>query len=297
MSTHDSKSGAHAAERDDLSGVETTGHEWDGIKELNNPLPRWWLWTFYGCIVWAIGYTVVFPAWPMISSATSGVLGYSSRAEFAQTMDTVNQANAPILARIAETDVADILADSELTRFATAGGASAYKVNCSQCHGTGAQGSAGYPNLNDDSWIWGGTIDAIYTTISHGVRSPTDMDTRYNYMPNFGTDELLDRDSIRQVAAYVASLSGMEGGVATPEGATIYMDNCSSCHGESGEGMADVGGPSLADQLWLYEGSLEAITAQINHPKHGVMQAWSEKLDDVTIKQLAVYVHGLGGGQ
>ncbi|WEK06667.1 MAG: cytochrome-c oxidase, cbb3-type subunit III [Candidatus Devosia phytovorans] len=297
MSTQDNTGIAHVRDRDDLSGVETTGHEWDGIKELNNPLPRWWLWTFYACIVWALGYTVLYPAWPLVSQATGGVLGYSSRADFAQTMASVTESNAPILRAIAETPMADILADADLTRFATAGGASAFKVNCSQCHGTGAQGSAGYPNLNDDSWIWGGSIDDIYATIAHGVRSPTDPDTRYNFMPNFGTDELLDRDSIRLLAAYVASLSGMEGGVTSPEAETLFADNCASCHGERGIGMAEVGGPSLADQLWLYEGSLAAITEQINQPRHGVMQAWSEKLDDVTIKQLAVYVHGLGGGQ
>lgn len=282
---------------DDLSGVETTGHEWDGIKELNNPLPRWWLWTFYGCIIWALVYTIFYPAWPMLGSATTGLLGYSSRADLAKTMSEVQVGNQAVVSKIAELPVADILTDPELTRFAAAAGESAFKVNCTQCHGTGAAGGPGYPNLNDDSWIWGGTIDAIYTTIAHGVRSTTDPDTRFNIMPNFGVDQLLDAASINTVAEYVASLSGLEGGVNTPEGAQLFTDNCAACHGEGGVGITDLGGPNLTDAIWLYKGSLADIKAQINKPRHGMMQAWSEKLDDTTIKELAVYVHGLGGGE
>ena len=297
MSDNEEKGGVPHKDIDQVSGVETTGHEWDGIKELNNPLPRWWLWTFYACIVWAIGYTVLYPAWPLVSSATSGVLGYSSRAEYAKTMAAVDTANNGVVSRVAATPVQDILADPELARFATSAGSSAFKVNCSQCHGTGAAGSPGYPNLNDDSWIWGGTVEQIYTTIAHGVRSPTDPDTRFNLMPNFGTDQLLDDASIKQVAAYVAGLSGLEGGVDTPEGAQIFTDNCAACHGDGGVGNTELGGPNLTDKIWLYNGSLAAITAQVNRPRHGMMQAWSEKLNDATIKELAVYVHGLGGGQ
>lgn len=297
MSDKNVKGSDKHAEVDEFSGVQTTGHEWDGIKELNNPLPRWWLWTFYGTIAWGVVFTILYPAWPMLSSATTGVLGYSSRAELANTLSAVEEGNRAILTRIAETPVADILTDPELSRFATAAGASAYKVNCSQCHGTGATGGPGYPNLNDDSWIWGGTIDDIYYTISHGVRSATDPDTRFNLMPNFGADGLLEPEQIKTLAAYVADFSGLEGGATTPEGEQLFADNCAACHGEGGIGMTELGGPNLTDKIWLYEGSLESIKAQIERPRHGMMQAWSEKLDDVTIKQLAVYVHGLGGGQ
>ncbi len=287
----------HEKDIDKVSGVETTGHEWDGIKELNNPLPRWWLWTFYGCIVWAIGYTVLFPAWPMVSAATGGLLGYSSRADLQQTLAEASAARQGVVDRIASSSLAEVMADPELARYATAAGSSAFKVNCSQCHGTGATGAPGYPNLNDDAWIWGGTADDIYHTIAHGVRSPTDPDTRYGYMPNFGADGLLDRASIRSVAAYVASLSGLEGGEATPEGRQIFADNCAGCHGDEGFGMAELGAPDLTDPIWLYEGSLASIEAQVTRARHGMMPAWSEKLDAVTLKQLAVYVHGLGGGQ
>ena len=281
---------------DEPTGTETTGHEWDGIKELNTPLPRWWLWTFYGTIVWAIAYTIAFPAWPLISSATTGLLGYSSRADFDADLAAAKTAQGTMLTKVAETPVAEILNDADLTRFATAGGKSLFKVYCSQCHGTGAAGAEGYPNLNDDEWVWGGSIDQIYYTIAHGARSPVDEDTHYNYMPNFLADGMLTAEQIDVVAKQVASLSGIEGGVASPEGEQLFAENCASCHGEGGEGLIDVGGPSLNDQVWLYGGTLAALKAQIAAPRHGVMPAWGERLGDTAVKQLAVYVHGLGGG-
>lgn len=282
---------------DQVTGVETTGHEWDGIKELNNPLPRWWLWTFYGCIVFALGYTVAFPAWPMISSATTGVLGYSSRADLDTDLAAAKAAQGDLLTRVAQTPAADILKDDALARFARAGGKSLFKVYCSQCHGTGATGSVGYPNLNDDEWIWGGSIEQIEATISHGARSPTDPDTHFNVMPNFGADGILTAPQIDVVARQVASLSGIKGGEATAEGAQLFVDNCASCHGTNGEGMIALGGPSLNDQVWLYQGTLDAIRSQIQQPRHGVMPAWGTRLGETAVKQLAVYVHGLGGGQ
>jgi len=282
---------------DQVTGTETTGHEWDGIKELNTPLPRWWLWTFYGTILFAIGYTIAYPAWPMISSATTGVLGYSSRATLDQDLAAAKAAQGDFVAKVAATPVADILADDNLARFARAGGKSLFKVYCSQCHGTGATGSTGYPNLNDDEWIWGGTIDQIYATITDGARAPGNDATHMNIMPNFGADGILTPEDIDTVAKQVASLSGIEGGEATDAGAQLFTDNCAACHGDTGQGMAELGGPSLNDQIWLYKGTLEAIKAQIQQPTHGVMPAWGGRLGDTAVKELAVYVHGLGGGQ
>jgi cytochrome c oxidase cbb3-type subunit 3 len=279
-----------------VTGTETTGHEWDGIKELNTPLPRWWLWTFYGTIVFAIGYTIAYPAWPLISSATTGLLGYSSRANLDADLAVAKQAQASLLNRIEELPVAAIVADEELERFARAGGRAAFKVYCSQCHGTGAEGAPGYPNLNDDEWIWGGSVDEIYATISHGIRSPVDPETHYNLMPNFGTEDLLTAPQIRSVAQQVASFSNVEGGAASEEGAALFQENCAACHGDTGQGITDVGGPSLADSIWLYGGTLEDITVQIERPRHGVMPAWTARLGDTWVKQLAVYIHGLGGG-
>jgi cytochrome c oxidase cbb3-type subunit 3 len=281
---------------DEATGTETTGHEWDGIKELNTPLPRWWLWTFYASILFAIGYTIAYPAWPLISSATSGVLGYSSRAELAKELDLAAAAQSAMLDKLVATPVESIVTDPDLVRFASAGGQSIFKLYCSQCHGTGAAGAAGYPNLNDDDWIWGGTIEQIYTTIAHGVRAE-DPDTRAMLMPNFGTDEILTRDQIRTVAQQVAAMAGLDGGAATNEGRQLYADNCAACHGESGEGNIELGAAALNDRIWLYGGTLGEIESQVSRPRHGVMPAWGSRLGDAAIKQLAIYVHGLGGGQ
>lgn len=281
---------------DEVSGVETTGHEWDGIRELNNPMPRWWLWTFYACIVWAAGYAIAYPAIPLINGATPGLLGYSSRADVVAELADAKVAQGTMLDKIAATPVEEIASDPELLRFAIAGGSSAFKVNCAQCHGSGASGSAGYPNLNDDDWLWGGTIDQIYLTIAHGIRYDGDDDTRYSEMPAFG--DMLESDEINQVAAYVVSLSDTPADDAMVEpGQVIYAENCAACHGDSGEGMIDFGAPRLSDGIWL-KGSTEAhIAAQIRTPKHGAMPAWVGRLGEPTIKQLAVFVHTLGGGQ
>lgn len=281
---------------DEVSGVSTTGHEWDGIRELDNPMPRWWVWTFYATIVWSIGYTIAYPAWPLISDATRGVLGYSSRQELTTTMEAVSAEQADLRAAIAEKPLDEILADETLRRFATAAGDAAFKVNCSQCHGSGAQGSAGYPNLNDDDWLWGGDIEAIHQTIAHGVRFDGDDDTRFGEMPAFG--DILSGEEIRQVAAHVVSFTGTPSDPALAEaGAQVYADNCASCHGDAGQGDVTFGAPNLADAIWLYGSSEAQIAAQVRQPRHGVMPAWQERLGDPTVKQLSVYVHSLGGGE
>ena len=281
---------------DEVSGVETTGHEWDGIRELNNPLPRWWLWTFYATIIWAIGYTIAYPAWPMLTDNTKGMLGWSSRGAVATEMNEAEAARATLVEKIKGTEVADILADNEMRTFAVAAGASTFKVYCSQCHGSGAQGGPGYPNLNDDDWIWGGDIAAIHQTIAHGIRYNEDDDTRVSEMPAFG--EILDADQVKQVAAYVVSLSGTPAdAAAAKEGEAVFAENCASCHGEDAKGMAETGAPNLADSLWLYGSGEDAVAAQIRAPKHGVMPGWLPRLGDVKVKELAVYVHSLGGGK
>ena len=289
---------ARNIERDEISGTETTGHEWDGIKELNTPLPRWWLWTFYACIIWAIGYTIAYPAWPLINGATPGVLGYTSRGELVETVSAAKAAQKENLDKIAAANVDDILKDENLRSFAIAGGAAAFKVNCVQCHGAGAAGSPGYPNLNDDDWIWGGTAEQIHVTLQHGIRYAQDGETRDSQMPAFGTDGLLEPAQIGDVANYVVSLSGGSADAAKAEaGKQLYADNCASCHGDDGKGNKELGAPNLTDGIWLYGGSVEAVTAQISKPRQGVMPGWANRLDETTIKQLAVYVHSLGGGE
>lgn len=281
---------------DEISGVETTGHEWDGIRELNNPLPRWWLWTFYATIIWAIAYTVFYPAWPLLTGATKGTLGYSSRAEVAADLSQAKAAQGTVLEKLAATPVKDILADPQLTKFATAAGAAAFKVNCVQCHGSGAAGGAGYPNLNDDDWLWGGNIEQIHQTISHGIRYQEDPETRASEMPAFG--DILKPDEIKQVAAYVVSLTDKPHNPALVQpGKQLFADNCASCHGEDAKGNREFGAPNLADAIWLKSKGEEQIIAQIRQPKHGVMPAWTVRLGDTTVKELAVYIHSLGGGE
>ncbi|MBB1250848.1 cytochrome-c oxidase, cbb3-type subunit III [Rhizobium sp. G21] len=280
---------------DELSGVETTGHEWDGIKELNNPMPRWWVYTFYATIVWAIGYTIAFPAWPLLSDATRGVLGYSSREDLAQEVSVAAEGQKVFLDKITAMPVADIPKDAALNEFAMNGGGAAFKVNCAPCHGSGAQGGPGFPNLNDNDWLWGGKIDDIYATIQHGIRSD-DPDSRTSEMPAFA--EMLQPEEIKQVAAYVVSLTGTpaDAGMVEP-GKQLFADNCASCHGDNAQGNREFGAPNLADAIWLKGEGEDAIVRQVNAPKHGMMPAWGGRLSDATIKQLAVYVHALGGGE
>lgn len=278
--------------------VETTGHSWDGIEELNTPLPRWWLWTFYGTIVWGVIYTILFPAWPLISGATPGVLGFSSRAEVAQDIAAVDAANAALDQRLAAVEVGAVKDDAELLQYATAGGAAVFRTYCAQCHGAGAAGvqAAGYPNLLDDDWLWGGTVEEIHATITHGIRWDADPDTRFSEMPAFA--DMLSTEEIASVAQYVLKISGQEHDAGQAEaGTTLFADNCASCHGDAGLGDPTQGFPNLTDAVWLYGNGAEAIIAQITHPRNGKMPAWAGKLAPEDIAKVAVYVHGLGGGQ
>jgi len=274
---------------------ETTGHVWDGIEEYNNPLPRWWLWTFYATIVWAIGYVIAFPAWPLISGATPGLLGYSTRAEVAADIEAVANANAAIEAKLAAADLTTIAADVELHRYAVNSGGAVFRTNCSQCHGSGANGAKGYPNLLDDDWLWGGDIEAIAFTIRHGVRNDTD-DAHYSEMPKFG--DFLEEEEIEQTINHVLALSGQDhDATMATEGAILFEENCSSCHMEDGSGDRDQGAPNLTDAIWLYGGDSEMLTATVTNSRFGVMPAWGPRLSDAQVNAVAAYVHQLGGGE
>lgn len=275
------------------TGTETVGHEWDGIEELNTPLPRWWLYTFYATILFAAGYVVLYPAWPMLESATAGTLGWSSRGELAADLRAADAARADTVARIAATPIEALAGDPELMQAAVAGGAAAFKVNCVQCHGAGAAGSPGYPNLNDDDWIWGGTLTEIEYTLTHGIRWEAAEQTRASFMPAF--DGMIDAAQAKALAGQVLSFSGK--GKPSAQGAQAFADNCAACHGAGGEGTAMMGAPALNDAIWLYGGTEADVTNQIRKPRHGVMPAWQGRLDPVTIKMLAAYVHSRGGGQ
>lgn len=283
---------------DDVTGIETTGHVWDGdLKELNKPLPKWWLWTFYVTIVWAIGYWVLYPAWPTLDGYTKGVAGYSQRATVAAEIEAGKAAQGQFRTALADTDLADVGKDQKLLQFAIRGGKAAFADNCAPCHGRGAQGGVGYPNLNDDDWIWGGKLEEIQQTILYGIRSGH-PDGRESEMPKFGVDEILTKDQIDQVAAYVLSLSGKsEDAAAVEAGKALYADNCVACHGEEGKGNPELGAPNLTDALWLFGDSKAAVTQSIATGRGGKMPPWVDRLDPVTIKALSIYVHSLGGVQ
>ncbi|MEM5477529.1 cytochrome-c oxidase, cbb3-type subunit III [Pacificibacter sp. AS14] len=285
------------SKKQDKTEVETTGHSWDGIEEYNNPLPRWWLWTFYLCIFWAICYSIAYPAWPLVKGATTGLLGFSTRAEVAKDIQTFDDMNAAITAELAAADVADVLPNTPLGDYATNMGAAVFRANCSQCHGSGAAGNVGYPNLLDNDWLWGGSVDEIAFTIQHGIRNETD-DARYSEMPRFGVDEILEPTQINQVVEFVLQLSGSEFDAAlATEGAVVFEENCTACHADDGTGDRDVGAPNLADAIWLYGGDRETIHASVSEARFGVMPAWGQRLTQAEVNAAAVYVHTRGGGE
>ena len=283
-------------EIDKVTGTQTTGHEWDGVRELNTPLPRWWLWIFYATIVWSIGYWVVYPSWPLLASYTKGTFGWQSREAITRDLAALKAIRGPMMDKLAAASVDEIRSDSTLLDFARAQGRTAFGDNCAPCHGPGGGGGKGYPNLNDDDWLWGGKLDEIATTVRHGIRA-NDAKTRLGSMPAFGRDGMLKRAEIDQAANYVRSIAGLstDPGADLAAGKQVFLANCASCHGEDGKGKRDLGAPNLTDQIWLYGSDKAVIVDGLWNGRGGVMPAWEGRLDDITIKTLTVYVHTLGG--
>ncbi len=274
------------------------GHEWDGIEELDTPMPRWWLITLIATVIFALGYVIAFPAIPLLDRATTGVLGWSSRGQLRAELAQDANAKQGVLAAIAQTPVEGLPAQPRLMAAAVEGGRAAFRVNCVQCHGSGAAGSTGYPNLNDDDWLWGGDLESIHQVLLHGVRQPGDDQTRFSQMPSFGHDAFLTAAQIQHTASYVRVISGQERPNALSRaGAALFATNCASCHGPEGKGDRQYGAPNLTDAIWLYGGSREAVVGSIAKAHAGVMPAWGQRLDPVTIKMLAAYVWSLGGGE
>lgn len=278
--------------------VETTGHVWDGIEELNNPLPKWWVYTLYLCIIWAVGYTVVYPAWPMLHGATRGIMGSTERAAVEAEIARYDAANASIKAALVAADLNAIPQDEALKTYAISAGASVFKTNCATCHGAGAAGAKGYPNLLDNDWLWGGDMVSIHTTLTHGIRNTTDPDARLSQMPSFGTDGILTPEQITQVVEHVRKISGQEfDPTLAAQGATVFAENCVACHMEGGTGNRDLGSPNLTDAIWLYGGDRATLTETVTKARYGVMPAWGGKLSEDEIRAVATYVHSLGGGE
>lgn len=287
---------------DEISGTETTGHEWDGIEELNTPMPRWWLWVFYASIVWAIVYAVIMPAIPALPGMqgyTKGVINYSDRAEVNKAVTAMRADRAVYGEQLKDIKIEDLLKEenAELFRFAMAAGKSAFGDNCATCHGSGAQGFKGYPNLNDDVWLWGGSFDDIRQTITYGIRSAHD-ETRLSLMSAFGRDELLTRDEITDLTQYVLNFTGRADDLThIDRSAVLFEENCASCHGSDGTGMRKFGAPNLTDREWLYGWETTDVFNTIYNGRQGMMPNWNQRLSPEMISALAVYVHALGGGE
>lgn len=278
------------------TGTSTVGHEWDGIEELDTPMPRWWVFTFWATIIWAIGYVIVYPAIPMLHGATKGLWNWTSRSDLNREIAADATRRASVTAALATTPVELLAQNPKLLQAAVEGGRAAFKVHCVQCHGSGAAGSKGYPNLNDDDWLWGGDINAIHYSITHGIRNPDHPETRSSQMPAFGG--VLSASEINAVVAYVRTISGQaKASAQSATGAALFANNCAACHGPEGKGGREFGAPNLTDGIWLYGGDSETIRTTITKSRYGVMPRWANRLNSVTIKMLATYVHSLGGGE
>jgi cytochrome c oxidase cbb3-type subunit 3 len=284
-------------EKDVFSGRDTTGHEWDGLRELNTPLPKWWLWTFVVTCIWAAGFCVLYPSVPSLHSYFKGVFGYSTRASVDADVQALAAQRATVMDKIKATPIEQVKDDPALMAMATTAGRIAFGINCQPCHGAGGEGQPGFPTLASDSWIWGGKLADIQKTITHGIRSG-DPDARISAMLRFGADGILKPDEIQSVADYVMTLYGKgKPGVDTSKGAKIFADNCVACHGDKGQGTRLVGAPALKAAVHLYGDSRETVVRQVTNPRLGVMPNWNARLDEATIKSLALYVHSLGGGE
>jgi len=277
-------------------GIGTTGHSWDGIQEWNNPLPRWWLWIFYATIIWGVWYVIAYPAWPMISGATEGYKGWSTRANVAEEIAAAEEANSEINAQLVSADLSAIPEDPELAGYARSAGEAVFNTWCVQCHGREGGGFTGYPTLSDDAWLWGGTMEDIHLTIAHGIRNEDDPDARYSEMPAFG--EILAPEEITQAVNYVMSLSGEPRDPSQVDaGETVYLDNCAACHGDNAQGQVFMGAPNISDAIWLYGGDYDTLVETVTYSRYGVMPPWTTRLSEAEIRAVSAYVHQLGGGE
>jgi cytochrome c oxidase cbb3-type subunit 3 len=284
-------------ERDDHSGVETTGHEWDGIKELDNPLPRWWLWVFYLCIGFAVVYWALMPAWPLVSGYTRGALGHSDRATVVKELAALEAHRGAGARALKDVSLDVIERDPQLQAYALQVGQSVFGDNCATCHGAGGAGAKGYPNLRDDVWLHGGSLAEIERTIAVGIRSGHPQAKGETLMPAFGRDQMLSAVQIDDLTEYVIALSRRPADAAAVRRAVqTYADQCTACHGPTGAGDPVKGAPSLIDREWLYGSDRAAIREQIWNGRNGVMPTWAGRFSPETIKALAVYVHANAAG-
>jgi cytochrome c oxidase cbb3-type subunit 3 len=287
------------AERDPHTGYLTTGHEWNGITELNTPVPRL-VWVALGLTVaFSVIWWLLFPAWPLGNTFTRGLLGTDQHARLAADLREAAETRAAWMRRIAEAELAALLSDPELLAIVRQTGPALFADNCAVCHGRDGRGGPGFPSLVDRAWLWGGAPEAVLETLRVGIND-THPETRASQMLAFGRDGILSRKEVDQVVAFVRSLSDPslreEAPGAVEAGASIFAENCASCHGEDGRGMTELGAPDLTDDHWIYGGDAESIRASVWRGRQGHMPAWEDRLPEVERRILMAYVLDLGGG-
>ena len=288
-------------ERDDVTGRETTGHEWNGIKELDTPVPRGVLMFLIVTHIWAIAWWFLVPAWPLGTTYTKGLLGIDQRTTVEARVVEGQRERSAWMARL-ETEPYDvIMADEALMQTVRNTGRQLFGDNCAACHGRDGKGGTNYPDLTDDDWLWGGGAELVEQTMRVGINT-AHPDTRIAQMPAFGRDEMLDREQVRDVAAYVYSIANPD--YSTPEnldrinaGREVFVTTCAACHGENAQGSAEVGAPNLTDDRWVYGGSMDTIIASVHGGRQGHMPTWEKRLSNADIRTLALYVHDLGTEQ
>lgn len=290
----------NAEERDPVSGERLTGHDWNGIKELDTPVPRGVLLFLIITHLIAFVLWILTPAWPIGRTFTPGVLGIDQRKAVEEQLVTSITDKASWTRKIESSDFPTIQADEQMMSIVRSTGHQLFGDNCAACHGIDGKGRANYPNLTDDDWLWGGDAQRIAETISVGVNS-ANAGSRLAEMPRFGLDQMLPREDIEKAANYIFSLSNPEfsqpGNIETiTAGRDVFLKNCVTCHGEDARGKKDVGAPNLTDKRWLYGGDLETIITTIHGGRRGHMPTWDQRLTPAEIKILALYVHALGEG-
>lgn len=285
-------------ERDPVTGRETTGHEWNGIKELDTPVPRGVLMFLIVTHIWAIAWWFFVPTWPLGTTYTKGLLGVDQKTTVEENIARAQAARSVWTSRLESEPYEEILADPSLMAIVRSSGHQLFGDNCAACHGIDGRGRAGYPDLTDDDWIWGDGPETIEQTMRVGINT-RHPDSRIGQMPAFGRDGILEREHVGSVAAYVYSLSNPD--YSTPQtidrieaGRTVFAENCASCHGEDAAGDREVGAPNLADNRWVYGGDLQTIIASVHGGREGHMPTWDERLSNLDIRTLALYVHDMG---
>ncbi|WP_417317178.1 cytochrome-c oxidase, cbb3-type subunit III [Emcibacter sp.] len=284
-------------ERDPYSGYLTTGHEWDGITELNRPVPRV-IWLFLlATFLFALVWWVLMPSWPLGESYTKGILSEDQKKRLAQELAETENKRAQWQQLIVAGTYEKLLADPQIMPITQETGKALFGDNCAVCHGVKANGGPGFPSLTDQSWIWGGTAENIAETIRVGINSDHE-DSRMSQMLAFGRDGMLAPAEISKVITYILSLPDPhsvppEAAPAISEGAQIFSENCASCHGETGQGNIELGAPNLIDDFWIYGGDRQSIYETIYRGRTGQMPQWEHRLSPAERKLLVLYILNL----